>query len=40
MKEIACMIYNLILIVIACYMCVNYSYWWLLILVFHGSIRE
>lgn len=43
MKEtiqiIFCLIYNLLLILITCYMCVKFSYWWLFLLLFLLSIR-
>lgn len=32
MGEIVCMLYNLAIIGITCYMCANYSYWFLLLL--------
>ena len=40
MIEIACMLYNLAIIGITCYMCANYSYWFLLLLLLTGSYKN
>lgn len=40
MAEIACMLYNLAIIGITCYMCANYSYWFLLLLLLTGSYKS
>lgn len=40
MIEIACMLYNLAIIGIICYMCANYSYWFLLLLLLTGSYKS
>lgn len=40
MGEIVCMLYNLAIIGITCYMCANYSYWFLLLLLLTGSYKS
>mgnify|MGYP003373454789 CR=1 FL=1 len=40
MIEIACMLYDLAIIGITCYMCANYSYWFLLLLLLTGSYKS
>ena len=40
MIEIARMLYNLAIIGITCYMCANYSYWFLLLLLLTGSYKS
>lgn len=40
MGEIVCMLYNLAIIGITCYMRANYSYWFLLLLLLTGSYKS
>jgi hypothetical protein len=37
---IICGVYNILIIILTCYMSVNYSYWWLLLLLFSADTSE
>mgnify|MGYP004681378321 CR=1 FL=1 len=40
MKELVCVLYDLGLILIVCYMCTHYSNWWLFLLLFIMTTEE